>query len=120
MREILIESIPNQEETTHIRIAVQTHRCEEFNLSRQSLSERTFVHMGFELKSYHGPQVIPSSSHPGLYVRGDDHSRDDDLLEVPSQEWLRKCEAAITAYNIYHANCDLCKERHCNQCKNKK
>ena len=84
-----------------LQVVVQTRRENRFAPSH------TFCHKGFWLSSVIHPQV----SRNGLYVRGGRKESDKDILFVHSGSWLKRCLAAVEAYNEKYAR-KSCSKKH--------
>ena len=84
-----------------MHIKEQTERGEQFGEGR---SESFTASNGFGLCS----QVQPETSrYNKLYVRGSDNTRDDVMMVVPSEEWLRMLRVAVREYNIRFTDCKM-------------
>ena len=77
-----------------LRIVEQTHRGYNFG----DCNVTSFLHNDFGLYSV----AIPSSIDPDiLYVRGDNKTKDNLMICVPSEKWLQKVRETVRAYNKY-------------------
>jgi len=75
-----------------LRIKEQTHRGDEFGEGWNK-----FIFNDFRLCS----AASLTDGCNVFYVRGTNESCDNNVILVPSEEWLIKCCAAVRAYNIY-------------------
>ena len=122
---IRIEEIKDKKtgEITKIRIKNQSKRTSLFRneiyykLAKYSLQ---FRHNGFFLASEESPAVIEDirfdCEHGGLFLRGDDKSKDKITMKVPSKEWLEHMRETIYQYNKIFGPCKWCRRRLCNSC----
>lgn len=77
-----------------IRVIGQTHRGVAFAHKTNNLS--VFLATGgFNLMS----QTSPEYGIDCLFVRGSNSDKDKDVIVVPSEEWLSRCEEAVKEYN---------------------
>ena len=124
MKKLIIKEIPDKQGiVTKIKVSEQSHRNKEFGNEIHQDFEQVlcFKHNGFALIS---DGCISACEYPletfesadGLFVRGNTKQHDDEIISVPSQEWLERMRAAVDAYNKHFANCDGCIERNCNTC----
>ena len=75
-----------------LRIKEQTHRGDEFGEGWNK-----FIFNDFRLCS----AASLTDGCNVFYVRGTNESCDNNVILVPSEEWLIDCCAAVRAYNIY-------------------
>lgn len=109
MKKLVIEEIKDKNgETIKIKIIEQSHRCFQFGVTNNM-----FCHELFSLSS----RVFPEVKDNRLYVRGTDEGKDNNILDVPSKDWLRKMKKTVKVYNEYFYNCNGCVERRCNSCE---
>ena len=90
MKHIKIEVKDSGEWGKLLRIVEQTHRNNE-------LGERdnNFEFEGFYLSSH----SYPAQTNNGLYTRGYDSNLDNNIVEVPSEQWLSRLRKTVRAYN---------------------
>jgi len=79
-----------------VRIIEQTHVGKHF----YPAGEGSFVFNGFTLTSCTHPDIAPVGEPDRLYVWGTRPATNHRVLVVPSEEWLKKCRAAVHAYNV--------------------
>jgi len=85
-----------------LKVKEQTHRESEFGHNGSTF----FNCDGFTLHSVCYPDTTPDS----LCVRGSANSNDRIIIQVPSDEWLDRCRAAVKTYNKFFAEEKECKE----------
>jgi hypothetical protein len=80
------------------RIKEQTHRGESFGRGGW------FTFNRFELSSGNYPAEYGGDLQ--AYLRGDDETMDNEIVDVPSDAWLRRFESAIRAFNKHFSKPD--------------